>query len=294
MESLGAPPPDRKEPLLTDRPELPLAYGHPETITTMDHVDAWLEGLARYAANGENARYSIREVVTNDAFDPDKALKKYQEELHFLPKSLAQEGLTQFAEEITETFDPKTSLFYFHPKSISSYFFHKNLIALNPKLATYGRAVDSYSALRLTTKNEFGSDELKDAKAFIYVDDWILSAEQMGIFLSTDVDEKFHTFHLAVSAQGQDFLKKTSGHLFPRYLNTMPSKVGFFPEVSVYGFHKIPDVLPDFYTKSKWADFYSIFGKGKDGFNIRKNQRLFDHDAVFINEKDDPDNPQKK
>ena len=257
-------------------PELPLAYNHPENIITWDSVQNWIQDLERFNVVYPNNQ-RLAKFLAGGSLDSGKLLATYQTELRLLSRNDTVRGLQQFSQEIIQNFSPEDSLFYFPPESASAYLMYNTMLKINPDVANYGYVHDSFSRLLEGSTNSYNKKSIDEASAFIYVDDWVLSGEHIGRFLTKDVAGRFNTFHLAVSDAGLNFFNAASQHLSPRFLYRIKSDdpKSFFAEVPVYGSHKIPDRIPEYYAGNEYCD-YSIFGKY--GYSpIAKNTRLIDH-----------------
>lgn len=268
------------EAMWQTKPEVPLAFKHPENIITPQSVDQWLKDLQNFVKIYPNAS-AMKEFMTNEILDINKLRKKYETELRFLSREDSMKGLKEFAEEITGTFSPEDTLFYFPPESSSAGLLYHTLLSLQPQLANYGTTRDSRRELKLGKPNDFKKHNVSDAGAFVYVDDWVLSANHLDDFLTKDVAGRFHTFHLAVSDAGAKFLKAESEHIKPRYKFRVKSKnpANMYSEVPIFGSHKIPDRIPEYYAP-RHEGLYSIFGK-QDGQFILREDRLIDHSGTL-------------
>lgn len=261
---------------------LPLDYGHKDSIISEAYIQNWCRDLQIYIEkNPDGIDKDITEFVIQGKLNTSALIERYKQELRLLSRENVRETLIAFGTEITEKFTPEKSLFYIPPESESAVLFLRLMGKLVPDIKKFGIVHDGYHQLTLRTKNDYTLSSVNDAEAYIYVDDWILSGEHFLNFLTKDVADRFYTYHAVVSTQGQKILEKASDYVKPRYMYTAPSATGFYPNVAVYGFHKIPDRLPQYYAPFSRFPQYSIFGKNADGEIIGKGTRLTDH-KTFI------------
>jgi len=256
--------------------EAHLAYHHPENIITDKGVDRWLKDLQVYNSAFPDSKF-LDPFRVNSQLDTEKLKSRYQEELRILSRSDIIQGLQQFGNEISAKYSPQDTLFYFPPESESARLMYATLMTSHPNLAEFGTAMDSHSSLNLWKKNHFSGSSPSDARAFVYVDDWVLSADHMKKFLTKDVAGKLNTFHLAVSDAGLRFFRAASQHITPRFKYKVKSDDpnSFYADVPIYGAHKIPDRIPEYYASL--FDSYSIFG-----YPIKKNARLVNHSRSLV------------
>ncbi|MBP7774743.1 hypothetical protein KA078_03050 [Candidatus Woesebacteria bacterium] len=256
-------------------PEPPLAAEHPHSIITESTVEGWLTHAAQSVARGEHLRM-FGDFIRNGTLDAEALRLRYTQELRFLPLADMLTTLEQFATEILDTFSPDDTLLYFPPESASAYLIYNTMIKLRPEYDQFGYVRDGYRELSMGRSGRFNKENISQAHAFVYVDDWILSGEHMRTFLTRDVAHRFHTFHVLVSDSGLRFLQRANGLIEPRFSHRIAAKDkdSAYSEVPVYGPHKIPDRLPGYYA-SKWI--HSIFGPG-----IVSGSRLVDHSSDLL------------
>jgi len=261
-------------------PPAPLAFGHLENPIHDNDIESWLQDITKFAKIFPEDS-SVKNFIAHGSLDSDLLRQRYQSELRFLSRKDAKIGLNYFADQITQRFSPENTLFYLPPESVSAHLLHQTLLSIKSEIGKYGVAMDSRQALRLAQKNNFKSNNISDAAAFVYVDDWILSGDHIRNFLTNDVAGRFHTFHLVVSDAGLEFFKATSQYVDPNFFYTIKSSnpKSFYPDVPLFGFHEIPDRVPRYYVQSK-NTYYSIFGKNSDDF-VRPGARLIDHRHPF-------------
>lgn len=269
--------------------ELDLAVNSPEQPITSEMVERWVADLEKFirriAQTSNHVLSEYAPVLSNNTFDAHKARDVFERELHYLSREQTIWGLTKFADNILTSFDPASTLFYLPPESVSARLFLENMIALRPELAKFGIALDGYKRLTLERQNAFASADVDTAKAYVYVDDWVLSGEHLNSFLTKDVAGRFHTYHLAVAPSGQQFLERARQHLTPHYLFTVPKESDSGFRVPVFGFHKIPDNIPRYYAKSRKSGYvpeFSVFGKNERGQFLEAHDRLIDHRKLFV------------
>lgn len=256
-------------------PEPPLAAEYPNSIITVSTVEGWLTHAAQSVARGEHLTM-FGDFIRNGTLDAEALRLRYTQELRFLPLADMLATLGQFATEILDTFSPNDTLLYFPPESASAYLIYNTLLKLRPEYAQFGYVRDGYREMSMGRSGKFNRENISQANAFVYVDDWILSGEHMRTFLTNDVAHRFHTFHVLVSDNGLRFLQKANGLIEPRFSHRIATKDinSAYPEVPVYGPHKIPDRLPDYYA-SRWIQ--TIFGPG-----IESGSRLLDHRSDLL------------
>lgn len=283
-ESLHQEPLSPVEAFWDTTPEVPLAYGHPDNPITHEDVENWLTASANFASYYPTNKVFREFMTPQGKLNTEALVQRYRTELCYLSKVDMLAALTTFGQEILDLFDPKRALFYLPPESGSAFLMRDTLIALYPELADFGQAVDSRSELRMRHQNAFFSEDVNKADAYIYVDDWVLTSDHIRTFLTWDVAGRFHTFHIAVSDRGWEYFKKVKQHLLPRFRYSVKSDnpKGSYPRVPVFGYHKIPDTVPDYYSYGRDGNV-SIFGK-RDGVVLRKNHRLVDHSGSLLDE----------
>lgn len=265
-------------------PEAPLAFTQAESLTTPENVEQWLDDVERYIKVYPPGRM-VSEFLVDGKLDRNLLRKRFETELRYLSLENIISGLKEFGKEILETFSKTTAVFYLPYESASAGLFYRTITQLFPELLQFGVIKAGRARATITERNSFQGSDVDDVEAYIYIDDWVLGAEHMSAFLTDSMAGKLHTFHLAVSNIGLNFFKAACKYVTPRYVYRVngDGSVGIFAEVPIYGAHKIPDNMPEYYV-TKHHQLYSIFGVDEDGEKILRNRRLVNHGASLVTE----------
>lgn len=226
--------------------ELPLTYQDSENIITDKSLWAWRDSLSYLSRNNLLSpdlagKFEFNIVLLRELLDDYHRLR-------FLNRTNAIAGLHAIADDIHANFDPKETLMLVERGS--SRFFY-NLIS--DRLADFGVAVPERNADVITRRGRYTRASVQDAKRLVYVDDWVLSGEQLSSIVGPSVrsPEQLFTYHLVMSDKGADIYRKfgLDGRCIYKIVGD-DGKDSFFGHYPIYGFHKIPDLLSIIFADS--------------------------------------------
>jgi len=267
--------------------ECPLAVVNPENIITESAVQDW---LIRSQIAHNNGYTCFNEFARAGRIDTDALRHRYETELRFLSKSMMLDSLREFGLEILDKFSPSNTVFYLPKNSLSSLFLYRSLIEIFPNLATFAQLERGYRFSFNPTSELSDEDKIVNS---IYLDDWVLS----GDHLIQNVRDQLrtgllHTYHMVVSSRGVKLMQKYPQLIRPRYKYVVPldssMDESYFPEVPVFGWHKIPDRITGYYAAGRdlW-EHYSIFGATREfltdvlPYYITRHTRMVDHSSTL-------------
>lgn len=256
-------------------PEVPLAYRDPENIITDSSLLRWDKEIKTIDRMGlihftELSKYK-RPILSRELFE-------IKNKLHFLNRSNAEAGMKSIANDINLNFDPKDTLIFLDRGSTSFFYdLVKNSLRDFGTTKEKGRTGD----MEVILPAKFMHKRPEDAQTLLYIDDWVLTGQQLGqviVPLLNDKNQLF-TYHLVMSDRGNYIYNKfgLNGKCVYKIVgNDKPDNL--FGEFPIYGFHKIPDVLPTIFADSAKSHYpeYSIF-PDINGNRIGRHSRLVDY-----------------
>lgn len=253
-----------------DAPEVPLARNDPENLITDASETKWLHDiktLERLKVLPASHFGLESPILMRDLIDEYK-------KLHFLGRENAMAGLRSIAEDIKANFDPTDTLIMLDHGSVT-YFYH----LIEKELEGYGtiKELGRSGELEIRNRAKFAGDDPSKARKIIYIDDWVLSGEQFMKSAAQIVPkDQLFSYHLVMSDRGKFLYDKYgfNGKCIFR-VNGQDDPSAFFGKFPIYGFHKIPDVLPEVFAGSAktTSPDYSIF-PDVDGAPVGRHSRL--------------------
>ncbi len=255
-------------------PDVPLAWQDPDDLITSESFHKWrgqLNALKKAGINIDGTKQYEGYILASEL------LAEYKK-LHFLSEANAREGMRMIADDINKNFDPLETLIILEGGSVR--FFYG---MVKDKLSNFGtfRERGRQGMLEILDQNGYKKGKAEDAKTWLYLDDWILTGEQFGsstINLAKNKSQ-FFPYFLVVSDRGKYIFDKAGINGKCVYkVKGDDSPQSFFGTFPIYGFHKIPDRLPDIYAGSaKHNDpDYSIFPE-VDGYAVGRHSRLIQY-----------------
>lgn len=256
-------------------PEVPLDLTDRERIITDESKWRWIKQVKELDQSGY-----FKEEKLFGKFERPILIKELLEEynrLHFLSRSNAETGLRSIASDIKKSFDPSNSLILLDSGSVK-FFYH----LIENELPDFGTAeeIDRTGDFEIKKRAKYTGEKVLEAKKVIYIDDWILSGQQfVNVAAQIIPKSQLYTYHLVMSDRGQYLYKKNSieGKCVFRIKGDDPPE-NYFGEFPIYGFHKIPDRLPEIFAGSAktTSPDYSIFPDIND-WPVGRHSRLVDY-----------------
>lgn len=262
-----------------EAPELPLAYKSRENIITISSLFGWRKSLNQTIRDGHG---TLRKTHPKP-LSRSEATREYHR-LRFLSKSAAEAGMQAIAQDILANFDPSNTLINV-PGGGGQLLYQ--MVA--DQLQDYGTIKSHWKyGDSIGNRGSFQGGSVDDAKTWINLDDWILSGQQVfgdaryapnEAIAAGAFDPRWFNYHLVVSDRGKVLYDQFGlrGKAVYKLIGD-DGPTAKFGKYRVYGYHKIPDVLPNVfaddarYPPLKWTIFPSVNGRA-----VGRNSRLLNY-----------------
>jgi len=247
----------------------PLAYGHRENIITSWSENSWLQSMA--------AEEKSRDPQVNEKEFQRVLRDFYRKNMRILGRSDARNGLKAFAADINHNYSPDNSAVLLW--GYSSEFFYQ---FMKDKIGQFRVLKYKPRYHTLVDQNDRQVDN-SSIDNILFIDDWVLSAGHLhDNILSGEVPpSKLRPYFLVMSDTGvQTCITNNIDARFvyriPRVSENHGFKIGRLDGYPIYGFHKIPDMIPNVFASKQSGEVkWGIFPEIKGGF-VGKDTRLSD------------------
>lgn len=272
-------------------PELPFAHSDSGNLITVRSLSEWIS-MIQFRAKERGWQYDLKilpgfKEKEKDGGDDTQekvpyiptALELMQEyfTLHFLSRSMAERGMHAIIADIKQHFDPRETVLLM--TSGSSDYFYRQFLA--PELADYSTARFSHAKKQMVIEKpgQYKRD-VTEAENVLYIDDWVLSGQQLieKVWGVVPAHQLF-TYHLVASDRAEALYKEYHyrGKAMAKVIGDSGPQA-FFGSYRVFGYHKIPDTLPSLFADSERNTVWmSIFDSHREyspgpGRNARLGQ----------------------